>query len=110
VGLCLHSRPIPSTVVSGGRKIYPASAEESRLDSLSHWREYFMKRKKILILVMVLGLIPLGLGSCCFYPFPYWDYDEGHGYHRHRHEEHHRGESGDQKIEKVKETSPKEEK
>ena len=73
-----------------------------------------MIMRKLLIFAMVLSLIPLVLSSCCFYPFPYWDYDEGHGYHRHQHQEHHeggrRGEGGDQKIEKVKETSTKEEK
>ena len=74
-----------------------------------------MKKKRLLIFVMVLSFILLSLDSCCFYPFPYWDYDESHGYHRHQHQEHHegggrRGESEDQKIEKVKEISTKEEK
>ncbi len=76
-----------------------------------------MKKKKMLIGVLILTILPWGLGNCCFYPFPYWDYDDEHGYHRHQHWEHHeheggfhRGEGGDQKIEKVKETTGKEEK
>ncbi len=73
-------------------------------------------KKRMLIWLLSLS-IPGGLGGCCFYPFPYWDYDEHDGYYRHEHRGHrehrgefHRGEGGEQKIEKVKETPVKEEK
>ena len=76
-----------------------------------------MRQIKLLIAVLTLSILPLVLGNCCFYPFPSWDYDDDHGYHRHQHWEHHehgggyhRGEGGDAKIEKVKETPMKEEK
>ncbi len=70
-----------------------------------------LMKKKSLIWVLIISIFPFWMGSCCFYPFPYWDYDEDGGYYRHEHRGHrehgggfHRGEGGDQKIEKVKET------